>query len=169
MLARSSLTLVVALGITGCASSSYRVADSPRVSLVDDHGAKVYKNGKRYKDLLDAVADNPRALEEARTAQTFAAWEGGLLLGGTALDVAAVPTLIVGVKDHDAALAWTGYGLLVGALVADIGSIIMARNATPHVLDALNIYNDDAEAKMCVKRPPSAPAGAPAMPASPPP
>lgn len=45
MPARSSLTFVVVLCVTGCASSSYRVADTTRLSMVADHGIKYYKDG----------------------------------------------------------------------------------------------------------------------------
>jgi hypothetical protein len=165
MLVRSSLALVVVLGVTGCgATSSYRVADSPRVSIVYDHGAKVYKNGKRYKDLLDAVADNPRAREEARAAQSIAVTSSWLVVGGWGLDIAAGTLIGVGAADHDKTLAWAGIGTAGAAMVVEIIAIAVASSAAPHVVDAINIYNDDVEAKMCLKRAAPAPTGTPATP-----
>jgi hypothetical protein len=168
MLARSSLALVVTLGVSGCASSSYRVADSPRVSMVYDRGTSVvYKNGKRYPDILEAVTDNPRALEEARTAQSLGTWGAGFYLGGTALIIAGGTMVAVGTNDDDRVdkvLVVTGAGLLTGALVAYVVSTIMADDARAHALDAINIYNDDVEAKMFLRRPAPAPTGPPATP-----
>jgi hypothetical protein len=165
MSVRTCFALVVTVGVTGCASSSYRVADSPRVTLVDEHGLKVYKNGKKYDDLVEAVADNPRALAEARTARSMTVTSNWLILGALSLDVASVPVAAVGIAEHDKTLGWTAFGMLGAALVADIVGFVVARNATPHVLDAINIYNDDVEAKMFVRRPTPAPTGTPAAPA----
>ncbi|HVW25498.1 MAG TPA: hypothetical protein VHC69_09015 [Polyangiaceae bacterium] len=161
MLVRSSLALVVVLGVSGCATSNYRPADSPRVSVA--YGG-IYKNGKKADGLVDAVADNPRALEEARTAQSLAAWGGGLQLGGLALMIAGLPTVAVAANDNNGTLGLTGVGLLTGALIADVVGIVMSRNAVPHALDAINIYNDEVEAKMFIRRPAPAPTGMPATP-----
>jgi hypothetical protein len=160
MLARSSLALVVTLGVSGCASSSYRVADSPRLSLV--YGEGIYKNGKKCDGLVEAVAGNPRAVEEARTAQSLATWGSGFLLGGTAMFAGGLTTVIAGGENRTTAV--TGVSLMAGALVVDIVGWVMARNAGPHALDAINIYNDDVEAKMFIRRPTPAPTGPPAPP-----
>jgi hypothetical protein len=159
MLTRSSLTFVVALGVTGCASTNYQPANSPRVSVASDG---IHKNGKVYKDPLEALADNPRALEEARTAQSLVSWGNGFILGGSGLIVAGAATAIAGGKNGTTTV--TGLSLMLGGFVADIVGIILASNATPHAVDALNIYNDDVEAKMFIRRPAPAPTGTPATP-----
>jgi hypothetical protein len=161
MLVRSSLVLVVVLGVAGCATSNYRPADSPRISLAD---GGIYKNGKKTGGLVQAVADNPRALEEARTAESLAAWGGGLQLGGFALMLAGLPTVAVAANDNNGTLAVTGVGLLTGFFIAEVVGIVMSRNAVPHALDAINIYNDDVEAKMFIRRPAPAPTGTPTTP-----
>jgi hypothetical protein len=161
MLTRSSLALVVVLGVTGCgATTTYQPANSPRLSVV--HGG-IYKNGKKYDDLLVAVADNPRALEEARTAKSIAVTSNWLFLGGLGFGLAAgVPLAVVGDAEHDKALVVTGLGILIaGTIVSLVGSVV-AGHVGPHVLDAINIYNDDVEAKMFIRRPAPAPTGAPA-------
>ena len=69
MLARSSLTLIVALGVTGCETSSYRPANSPRVSTIYENGVLKYqRDGRTYDDVLDAVESDPRAAAVARGA-----------------------------------------------------------------------------------------------------
>lgn len=161
MLVRSSLAFVAAFGVIGCTVSSYRVADTTRLSMVDDHGIKFYKNGKRYDDLVDAVAANPRAVEEARTAHSLQAWGTGLVLGGVAVEAAGLTTAVAG---QNKTVRVTGLSLLTAGFIAEFVGIIMARNSTPHVLDAINIYNDGLDAKTVLKRPEPAPAGAPAMP-----
>jgi hypothetical protein len=126
------------------------------------HGG-IYKNGKKYDDLLVAVADNPRALEEARTAKSIAVTSNWLFLGGLGFGLAAgVPLAVVGDAEHDKALVVTGLGILIaGTIVSLVGSVV-AGHVGPHVLDAINIYNDDVEAKMFIRRPAPAPTGAPA-------
>jgi len=164
MFTRSSLALVLALGVTGCATSSYRPADSPRLSQVLDEGIKYRKNGVTYDSLVEAVANNPRALEEARTSRSLDRWGGGLVLGGIALDVAAAPMVIVGANEQDAALTRAGFGLLVGAFVVEVVGIVVSSHSVPHRLDAINIYNDDVEAKTRVTHSAPAPTGPPATP-----
>src|SRR5258708_3379421 len=135
MLARSNLMFVAALGIAGCTTSSYRVADTTRLSMVDDHSIKFYKSGKKYDDLVDAVAGNPRAVEEARTAQSLQAWGTGLVLGGVAVEAAGITTAVAG---ENRTVQVTGVSLLVAGFITEFVGIIMARNSTPHVLDAVN-------------------------------
>jgi hypothetical protein len=162
MLVRSSLALVVAFGVTGCgATSTYLPANSPRVSLTT---SGFYKNGKKYDDLLTAVADNPRAFEEARAAQSNAVTGGWLYLGSLGLTIAGGTVLGVGLAEDDKTLIVAGVGTLIPAFVLAIVSGVMRSHVAPHALDAINIYNDDVEAKMCVKRPAPAPAGPPATP-----
>jgi hypothetical protein len=169
MLARSSLALVVTLGVTGCGVAPvYLPANSPQIALASIHGATVYKSGKAY-DLVDAVAENPRALEEAHTAHTDQTWASWLFVGGTGLLLAGTPMFLVGTlseePEHNTPLILTGVSLMSASVVASIVAAIMARNSEPHVLSAINIYNEDVEAKMFIRRPAPAPTGTPATPA----
>ena len=162
MLLRSSLAVVVSLGVAGCATSNYRPANSPRLSVT--YGG-IYKNGKKYDNLTDAVADNPRALEEARRGQSIAATSRWLQLGGAAVMLAGSTMLIVAGEENDKSLGpagWAGLATVGTGLVITIVGVFVNSNAVPHWLDAMNIYNDDVEAKMCVKRPAPAPTGTPA-------
>jgi hypothetical protein len=159
MLARSSLTLVIALSVTGCvATSNYKPANSPRVSVTD---GGIYKNGKKYNDLLDAVADNPRALEEARTAKSIAMTGNWLAVGAVAVGAAGGVTLAT---NENSTTKVTGQSLLAGAIVVGIVALFVGTSAGPHWLNAIKIYNDDVDAKMHVKRPAPAPTGTPATP-----
>jgi hypothetical protein len=162
MLVRSSLALVVVLGATGCVSPySYQPANSPRVSVAQD---AIHKNGKRYGLLVDALADNPRALEEARAARSMAIPSTWLLLGGAGLGGAGV---VLAATHRDETI--TGLSLIGGCIVAEIVAAVMAGKAQAHSLNAVNIYNDDVEAKMFVRRPAPMPAEVPAPPTSEPP
>jgi hypothetical protein len=160
MLARSSLTFVVIICVTGCASSNYQPANSPRLSQVLDGGSKKYrKNGKTYDTLVEAVADDPRALEEARAARSLDQLGGGFVLGGFALDIAGASMLIAG---EDKPVQIAGFSLISAAAVALAVGIVVGGHSVSHRIDAINIYNDDVEAKMFLRRPAPAPAGTPA-------
>lgn len=160
MLVRSSLLLILALGVSGCgAVPIYHPANNPRVSVASDG---IYKNGKRYPRLVDAVADNPRAVEEVRTAQSITTTANWLFLGSVGLDVAGVSLLVAG--QNDAVRLGGGLGTIGAALALGIVAVAVGSHAGPHVLNAINIYNDDIEAKMCLKRPAPAPTGTPAIP-----
>jgi hypothetical protein len=162
MLPRSSLALVVVLGVTGCGSTwSYQPANSPRLSVT--HGG-IYKNGKKYNDLLVAVADNPRALEEARTAKSIAVTSSWLTLGGLVGEVAGGTMIGVGIGEHDNALGLAGFGTAFAGIIVVAVGLAVAGKVGPHVLNAINIYNDDVEAKMFIRRPTPAPTGPPATP-----
>ena len=166
MSVRSSLALVVALGVTGCgAPYSYQPANSPRVSVRDTpDGSVVYKNGKRYPNIREAVADNPRALEEARTARSITVTSTWLFLGGVGLDIAGVSMGGAGAAGNDKTLALAGWTTALAGLCIAIAGSVISGTARTHALNAINIYNDDVEAKMFIRRPAPAPSGAPATP-----
>ncbi|HVW27280.1 MAG TPA: hypothetical protein VHC69_18065 [Polyangiaceae bacterium] len=164
MLARSSLTFVAALCVTGCASSSYLPTNSTRVSMaVEGGGVGYYKSGKKYDHLVDAVDGNPQALEEARTAHSIEVTSGWLFVGSLGLDAAGLSMLLAGQNDTVRA---AGLSTIGAALIVEAAGFIVATHAVPHKLDAINIYNDDLETKAVMKRRPPVPAAVPTAPAS---
>ncbi len=157
---RSRLTLVVALGVTGCGPPySYQLVNSPHVTMTA--GEIIYKNGKKYKDLRDAVADNPRALEEARRAQSMAVTGNWLAVGSVAVGVAGAVTLITNesATNENKTTKVAAQSMLAGAIVVGIVALVVGTNGTSHELNAIKIYNDDVDAKMRLEHPatPAAP------------
>jgi len=136
-------------------SSQYRPAKSAHVAKVVRDGAFVHmRDGIEYRSaidggLRDAVEGNPRATEEAKTFVRDMYIGLGGVLGGFILmggAVAAAP------RDHrpfhwDArtvatiSLASTGFV----AYLTGLGYLVAGQ---PHAVDAVNIYNDDVDAKL---------------------
>jgi hypothetical protein len=52
---RSYFTLVVALGVTGCATSSYRVSDTGRLSMVDERGIGITNIRRRRRSAFQQL------------------------------------------------------------------------------------------------------------------
>jgi hypothetical protein len=153
------------LSVTGC-STSYRPADSPRISTALSGGSPTFfRDGKEYPGGLffggveDAVHGNPRAEDEARTAHR-------LMVGGFVVGLVGDGTAVAG-----AVLASTpqrqdvGLGLALGGLTVAIVGLVLMANAPPHMYDAINIYNDSIGADGTAA-PGSTAAGKPLSPAS---
>ena len=159
------MTFVVAIGVLGCESSSYRPANSPRVSTIYERGVLKYRrNGKTYDDVLDAVDSNPRAAAAARSAASKHS-EGSILAwSGFAVAVAGGTMAGVGAGRNDDALLWSGFGTAAAGLIVELVGVVIREGARLDRVDAMNIYNDDLEAKMYLNRPAPAPTGTPATP-----
>jgi hypothetical protein len=152
---------------TGC-SSSYRPADSPRISTALSGGSPTFfRDGKEYPAGLflggveDAVQGNRRAEDEARTAHH-------LMVGGFVLGLVGDGTAIAGVAldaSHPTHNTELGLGLVLGGLAGAIAGFILMANASPHMYDAINIYNDSIGADGAAA-PDSTAAGKPLSPAS---
>jgi hypothetical protein len=168
---RRALLLSTVLIATPACSTSYAPAHTGRVAITMEGGAlRLYKDGKTYHpgpfggDVDEAFAGNAQAAEEAETYQTnqttgtvlsFAAL--GLELGGAGLLAASPPT-----SNGNGSLA-PALGIMTAGVVAEIVGLIFTVSAQPHLLDAINIYNDGLQPG---SRPlqPAAPAFAPEQP-----
>jgi hypothetical protein len=144
---RRSLGLLAALLAAGC-SSSYRPAVGPRIATGLKGGTVTfYKEGKEYPigvfgaGVVDVVRGNRRAEEEARTAR-------GLIIGGTVCTLSGLATVGAGIavtataSDQHDTQANVGLGLILGGLVVETVGLVLDLNASPHVYDAVAIYND---------------------------
>jgi hypothetical protein len=108
--------------------------------------AVYYRDGVEYPSGFflggagDAVKGNPRAEDEARTAHH-------LMIGGISCELASFGALGAGLgiasqnQPSDTAKD-AAVGLLLGAVVVNVVGAILINNAVPHVVDAINIYND---------------------------
>jgi hypothetical protein len=132
---------------SGCASS-YQPARNPRVTASGgETGPNFFKDGKEYSGgffgggLVDAVHGNERAEQEAITARN-------LTVAGFTLQVVGLSGVVTGVvletRDDDAARTagiWFGLG---GAVTVLVGTLLV-RSGSPHMYNAVNIYNDGVE------------------------
>jgi hypothetical protein len=146
---RRALALTALFATTACATS-YAPQNTGRVSIVMEGGAmRLYKNGKTYRpgpfggDVDEAFAGNPQAAEEAESYQTSQTTGTILSFASLALEIGGGALLAVSPPNSN------GNGSLVPALglmgvgaVAAIVSLVFTASAQPHLLDAINIYND---------------------------
>jgi hypothetical protein len=136
---------VVVASTSACASSAYQPARNPRVTAAASVFSTSYvRDGREFAEgpwsggLEGAVEGNGRAQEEARTAHTFT-------VAGFVLEVAGLGALGTGVGlnvQHDEGLRSAGTWVALGGAVAVLTGMVLTATATPHAIDAVNIYND---------------------------
>lgn len=122
---------------------------SPRVQLIERHGAPVFvRDGNVYEGgafgggLEDAVRGNPQAEEHARAYRH--GMVGGLVatLLGTGLMVGSLATLPRESDREDRSTPTVPLTLFAAGLASYVTGSILLLNAQPHMWDAINIYND---------------------------
>lgn len=161
--ARASLGGVLILTtVTTACSTTYMPRATGHVALVMDGGTIKYaKNGQTESlgffggGLVDAVTGNPVAEEEARTYRNLNVAGFTTTMVGAASAGAGLGLLVANSaqSQRDDAATSAGLALLLGGLVADVvGSFLMV-GAQPHMMDALNIYNDGVDATHLVPTP----------------
>jgi hypothetical protein len=151
-----SCLLACAIGASpvGC-STSYMPKTPGRVAVISQGGTPAYvRDGKIYEggifggDLEEAVRGNPGAEDHARAYRS--GMTGGfvaVLLGAAGMISGVVvvgdsATKSGGSSNSNESQALVGGGLLVGGLAAYITGFVLMMNAQPHMLDAVNVYND---------------------------
>lgn len=165
----TALTVVVAL-VTGACSSSYMPRARNHVAIVMRGGAQAYvRDGKTFSagllggGLADAVAGDPQAVAAAN--EFSSRLKTGLLvtLGGLACSIVSAG-LAARKLDNDP------YGegnqgappelwISLGCLVASFGGLGYMVTAEPYRWDAINIYNDNADARTSTPIYPAGPPG----------
>jgi len=142
--------LLVCLVTTGCGTTAYEPARSPRIAMVS--GAYV-RDGTRYSagfasGLEEAVRGNPRAEDEARSAH-------GLMIGGFVVTIAGATAAGTGAavwatgvrtddagKIHSTSQSNIGAGVFLGGFLVECIGVALSNSGRAHELDAINIYND---------------------------
>jgi len=153
-----ALMLAVLLALTGC-STHYQPRTGPRLSVVMEGGSLSYqRNGETISHgffgggLVDAVEDDPEAREAAETYRGrnvagFVAYTAGFVcfLGGSAwalsCDTSNGDTVV---NSERGAIFFAAIACLLAGSIA--GSVLFL-SAQPYQWDAINIYNDNAEAR----------------------
>jgi hypothetical protein len=145
---------VIAALTLGC-SSRYQPAKSPHVSKVMRNGALIHvRDGVVYDSgidggLTDAVRDNPKAKAEADAFVHDTYWGIGSFIAGLGLEIAGFAVLPHDQQKwqwdgrHTSAVCLWSAGL--AAYAVGIGYLA---SSAPHQVDAINIYNDDVDAKL---------------------
>jgi hypothetical protein len=142
-----------ALALVSSCSTQYTPEPSPRISVVMVGGMPAYqKNGETISHgfagsgLVEAVEDDPEALDAAETYHGRSV--GGLIavLGGLACGIGGVAVIASddsgGASDERTAI---GGAALVCMLGATIAGLVLISTAQPYQWDAINIYNDNVE------------------------
>lgn len=148
------LLLTVPLA-TGCASTRYEPARSPRIAFVSN---AVVKDGKKYPNyfgggVVEAVRGNPRAETEARKGRA-------LVVGGSVLAIVGISAELVGLAASVAGTRFdettgetsqttsgeVGSAMVIGGILVAIVGAVVTFQGPPHLVDAVNIYNDGVDA-----------------------
>lgn len=153
-------TLVAIAAIACGCSTHYAPQPGARLSVVMSGGMPAYqKGGQLYphgfagSGLMDAVADDPEALEAAETYHDRNV--GGLVALAAGLVCGVAGAAVISTDDpDDPDPARTAIGL--GALACMLGGLItgtvLVATAQPYQWDALNIYNDHVDQRLHMLR-----------------
>ena len=141
------------LAICASCTTHYTPERSPRINVVMVAGMPAYqKDGETYEHgfagsgLIDAVADDPEALDAAETyhGRTM----GGIFatLGGLACGIAGVAVIASDANsEQDDQRTAIGGAALACKLGGTIAGLVLIMTAQPYQWDAINIYNDNVE------------------------
>lgn len=146
VIAAALLPALVSLG-AGCASTSYKpVANSRVAPVIESNELKLERQGQRYDQFDDAaVAGNSRALERLRAGRRSSTW--GMVVGLVGAGLVGVGTWQLGQEGGNRDLhEGLGFGGLLLGLGAIVASTQLQLNGDAAMLDAVNIYNDEATA-----------------------
>lgn len=153
--------LLVAAMVAGC-TSTYMPKHTRQLRLIMVDGAPcVVREGRKYQiglggGLVEAVADQPEALEHAEAFRDGRVWGLVLSVGGAAVMVGGAPVLAVASQDEDGANVPLVAGVVLAGLAAYSLGLGMIVASEPRMFDAINAFNDAVEAG-----PPPGPAGGP--------
>lgn len=153
-LSSTTFSVALAMGLPAC-SSSYVPARSPHLAVTQHAGGFTYiRDGQRFSGgligggLEDAVRGVPRAEDAARSYARETGWGLGTALGGAGLmltGLAIFPRLEPTVWNTR---AYTGLSLVGLGLAVYTTGLILVVNAAPRQWDAINIYNDEVDARL---------------------
>jgi len=142
---------IVAIGGAPGCSTSYVPQKSPRVAVVQVGGVPSYvRDGKTYSggiaggELEEAVRGNPEAEQHARDYKSgmvsglLSVLAGGVAMAG-GLGLLAADSAS---HDPDKGRQISGGAMLATGLAAYIAGLVLVSTAQPHLLDAINVYND---------------------------
>jgi hypothetical protein len=152
--------LVLGSASFGC-STRYKPVAGPRISIVLEGGSPAYvKDGVSHSPgivgggLIEVVADDPQALEAAKSYRSR--MTGGLVLTGVGLGctIAGTVLLLESVADRSGESHTTRNAFTVGTLICAVGATIagsvLVTSAQPYHWDAINIYNDHVDQRRAV-------------------
>ena len=143
------------IGANAC-TVSYEPARSPRVAVVQDTGGLAYvRDGVHYSHgltgngLQDAVRGSPRAEHEAVLYSRKLGWGFGMGMAGLGVMIGGLAALPTGNQHFEwNTRAYTGLSLIGLGLAAYTTGLILVLSAGPHQWDAINIYNDEVDARL---------------------
>jgi hypothetical protein len=142
---------LASLGATACGPMSYVPKPSPRIQVMSQGSSFAFvRDGRPFKlgplggGLDEVVRGNPRAEEEARSFETKTTSGFVFSILGAASAGAGSGLFVANELSNSPSRTMTGVSLALlgsGLVFALVGSVVMA-NATPHIWNAVNIYND---------------------------
>jgi hypothetical protein len=172
-----AIELLLLLSPLGC-STHYRPKSATRLSVVIEGGNYAYqRDGKTFSHgafgsgLVDAVEDDPEAREAAET-------HHGHMVGGVVAYAAGLVCLVGGLSwalsngdpnKQNQELSSEQTAILIGSLgcwaAGLVTGTVLISVGQPYQWDAINIYNDNRDARARALPPLLPPAGIPPVPA----
>lgn len=158
--------LLATLSLQDACTSSYmpRASRALKWTMVGGE-VSVLRQGRVYavngfgSGLIDAVADNPRALEHAQAHRDGTVYGLASALGGAAVMFGAPLLLLTEVGDGSRGPSNGSVGLALGGAITGmvlygfgLGMVVAAQ---PRMYDAVNVYNDDLEEAAASQPPPA--------------
>ncbi len=159
--------VILGLLLTSACSTRYVPRAGPRLSIVMEGGAPAYaKDGKVYKHgfagggLVDAVEDDPEALEAAQKYQTSMVTGFLLVLAGSACLTASIIFLATRdpLDERDSTNDSLALGTAVCGLAGYVSGTVVLASGQPYHFDAINIYNDKVDKRRFLSPPGYGPA-----------
>ncbi|MEZ4220032.1 MAG: hypothetical protein R3B13_03815 [Polyangiaceae bacterium] len=149
----TGLLLASTVFTTAC-STRYIPRAGPHISMVMEGGSQAYsKHGKVYKHgfagsgLVEAVEDDPEALEAAETYQSRMTSGFLLVIAGTLCLTASI--VILASRDPLEGRSSKYDSLAAGTALCGLGGYIgggaVMASGLPYHFDAINIYNDNVD------------------------
>lgn len=153
------LSTLAALMLSSACNATYQPRPSRMLKWTMIEGSPaVVRKGRTFpvngfgQGLIEAVADNPRALEHAVAHREGTIWGLITALGGAALMFASPALLLTSDDDGMREPSSGSVSLAVGGAVTGMVfygfGLAMIASAQPRMYDAVNVYNDDLEVEL---------------------
>jgi len=160
---RTIAVLALALVVSGCFSTDHVGRDPRKVYVAMEDGRRGYLKAGEFHtelgfggDLVELVADNPEAERAARTFRTRSIGGALMTIGGSlCLPAVLAYSITRDIEGQSNGFTQNSFYALIGCTVLSLVGVFYWTSGIPYQLDAINIYNDDVDARPAWPPPPA--------------